>query len=197
MLTPDSSPTATLADETDVAAALGRPLSTAERQRVMPILRKASDLFRRAARQHFTAARSTVRLKSNGGRIYLHQQPVTMVHSVVDDAENAVTYALRGNWLDTALPSDQFATVDYSHGGTVPDLVRTTVAEIVKRVLSIDPAASAGAAQMSQAAGPFNESRTYAAWAQGGQTMLAPDDRAIAESYRFRTPTVHVIGVSD
>jgi hypothetical protein len=189
-----------LAEATDVAAVLGRPLTIDEVRRVDAILQKASELFRRAARQDFTSDESTSRLKVNGGIVVLPQRPVTGITSVVDDTGIDVPYIQQAGRLQVfdpgcpSLPlgSDAFVNVTYSHGGTVPDLVRLTVAEVAKKVLSIDPQAASGATNGSHTAGPFSESLTYANWAQGGQTMLAPDDLAIARSYRVRVPTVWV-----
>lgn len=175
-----------LAVAADVAAALGRDLTTSEAIKVVPILVKASELFRREAQQLFTADTSTVRLQVVGGDVHLPERPVTSVTAVVDDDGNAVTYTRHGGRLVTCLPSDRFVTVTYAHGGTVPDLVRTTVADIARKVLLIPEQATTGVSRATETAGPFSTTLEYATWAQGGQTMLAPDDRAIARSYRPR-----------
>jgi len=182
-----------LASAADVATALGRSLTPAELLRVGPILDKASELFRRQSGQQFTAGTSTVRLKVNGGRVYLTQAPVVSVATVVDDDAVAVTYTRAGQWLTVEdLTSADFVTVTYTHGGDVPDLVRLTIAEIGAKVLSVDPKARAGVSQFAHSEGPYSESGTYATWAVGGQTMLAPADVAIANSYRPKVPTVWV-----
>ena len=183
-----------LASKPDVEAALGRALTEEETGRVAAILLKASELFRLRAQQEFTPGSSVVRLKVNGGRVYLAQRPATEIRTVVDDDGNLVDYTQRGQWLDTGLPSDRFVTVDYSHGGVVPDLVRVTVAEVAKRVLSIPADAVQGVSNRSETAGTFTEQWTYAGWAQGGQTMLAPDELAVADSFRPRVPGVIVQG---
>lgn len=182
-----------LAEPSDVAAVLGRDLTSEEAIRVVPILLKASELFRDEADQLFTAGDSIVRLKSNGGLILLNQRPITEIRSVVDDHDCPVRYKRRGQWLHTHLRSDRFATVDYSHGDAeIPALVRTTVAEVAMKVLNIPEEAAAGVVQSSETQGPFTESQTYATWAQGGQTMLAPSDVAIARKYKLRAPRILV-----
>lgn len=182
-----------LADISDVETVLGRNLdSSTEVIRVEAILTKASALFRLHAKQEFTPGESTNRLKVNGGRVRLPQHPVVEVRSVKDDCGDPVQYTHMGQWLTVQLGSHAFVTVDYSHGGEVPDLVRTTVAEVAKKVISIDPRAATGVSQGSATAGPFTEQNTYAAWAQGGQTMLSPDDVAIARSFQPRVPRVWV-----
>lgn len=183
-----------LASVTDVKAALGRDLTTDETARVGAILDKASELFRAEARQQFTAGRSEVRVKVNGGRVFLRERPVTEVHSVTDEAGNPVAYTRFKQWLDVPKGSHAFVIVDYSHGGTVPDLVRLTIADVARQVLSINPNAAEGVTQYSEATGPFTEQYTYATWAQGGATRLAPDDLAIARKFRPRVTNVWVQG---
>src|SRR5690606_16716463 len=121
-----------LASAEDVEAVLGRDLTTEEAVRVEPVLDKASELFRRASGQGFTAGTSTVRLKVNGGQVYLTQRPVVSVESVTDDDGTEVGFDLFGQWLTVDRVSHQFVRVAYSHGGAVPDLVRLTVAEVAK-----------------------------------------------------------------
>lgn len=181
-----------LASESDVEDVLGRALTSSESGRVDAILDKASELFRRRSGQQFAAGRSTVRLKVNGGRVYLSQRPVNSITSIVDGSGDAVDYDLFDQWLQVPLLSHQFVTVTYTHGGAVPDLVRLAVAEIAKKVLLINPNAAAGLTQHTETSGPFTQSDTYATWAQGGQTMLAPADDALAQSYNFRPPRVIV-----
>lgn len=182
-----------LASPDDVVVALGRDLTESEEARVDSVLRKASALFRREARQLFTPGFSDVRLKVNGGRVYLPQSPVTDVTSVVDDDGAAVAYTRRQQWLRVPLGSDSFVIVVYAHGDVeVPDLVRTTVAEVAMKVFQLAPEAVSGVSQYSETRGPFTESRTYAAWSVGGQTALSPDVVAIARSFRVTVPTVWV-----
>lgn len=186
-----------LATADDVVAVLGRALTDSEFLRVGAILDKASELFRRRSGQTFTAATSTVRLKVNGGRVYLPQRPVTSMTSVVDDDAVAVVYTRAGQWLTIDADSDSrtsssFVTVAYAHGGTVPELVRLCIADVARQVLSIDPNAAASITQHTQTKGPFTESFTYATWAIGGATRLSPDDNALADSFKVRVPTVWV-----
>lgn len=181
-----------LASQEDVEAALGRDLTPEEQGRVGAILDKASELFRLASGQNFTPGRSTVRAKVNGGKAFLVQKPVTTVHAVTDDEGRDVVYALLGRWLTVPNRSHEFVNVDYSHGGEVPDLVRLTIADIARQILSIDPVASSGVSQYSETTGPFTDQLTYATWAQGGATRLSPEDYTIARSFRAKIPNVWV-----
>lgn len=172
-----------LASQADVESVLGRALTEAEQSRVDAILAKASELFRRRSGQQFTSGTSTNRLRAVVGAVTLTQRPVVSITTVVDEQGLPTPYRLQGSTLlvDTG---HRFVTVTYEHGGDVPDLVRLTIAEIAKKVLSIDEKAASGVTQSSTTRGPFSASNTYATWAQGGQTMLAPDDAAIADSYK-------------
>jgi hypothetical protein len=176
-----------LASSTDVAAVLGRALTSAESARVGAILDKASELFRRRSGQKFTSGTSTVRLRVVGDVVTLTQRPVVSVQSVVDDSGEAVAYTLRGSQL-VLTGLYKFVKVAYTHGGTVPDVVRLAVADIARKVLLIPEGARGGVSQFSDTTGPFTESGTYATWAVGGQTMLSPDDNALADSFRVRVP---------
>lgn len=182
-----------LAGDDDVRLALGRALTDSETERLPGILAKASELFRLEAGQTFTPGRSDVRLKVNAECVHLPQSPAGVIHSVTDDHGRAVAYTRRKQWLHIRRGSHEFVTVDYSHGDeAVPVLVRLTIAEIAKKVLSINPNAAAGVVQHQETSGPFSDSDTYATWAQGGQTLLAPDDLAIARRYRTRVPRLWV-----
>ena len=173
-----------LADVDDVAAAFGRDLTSDEQDRVEAILEKASELFRRRSGQQFTEGTSTVRLKVNGGEVRLTQRPVVSVASVTLDDGTDVSWSLFGSVLTVPLRSSDFVRVTYTHGGDVPDVVRLCIAELAKRVLSIDANAAAGETSHMDVDGPFTTQRSYATWAQGGQTMLAPDDLALADSFK-------------
>lgn len=181
-----------LASEADVKAAFGRDLTPDERARVGAILDKVSELFRLESGQRFTAGSSLSRVKVNGGRAFLRQAPVVTVVSVKDDDGRDVPFTLFKQWLTVPRLSHEFVVVEYEHGGVVPDLVRLTVADVARQVLSIDPTASTGVAQYGQTTGPFSDQFTYAAWAQGGSTRLAPDDLAVARSFRVKVPNVWV-----
>lgn len=183
-----------LASKADVEASLGRDLTSDEDARVEAILDKASELFRAEARQQFTSGRSEVRVKVNGGRVFLRERPATTIHSVSDEAGNPVEFTQFKQWLDVPKRSHEFVIVDYSHGGDVPDLVRLTIADVARQVLSINPNAAEGVTQYSETTGPFTEQYTYATWAQGGATRLAPDDLAVARKFRATVPNVWVQG---
>lgn len=183
---------AALATSNDVEAILGRVLTSDEHERVDSVLLKASELFRRRSGQEFTAGTSAVRLKVNGGRVYLPQRPVVAVTTVLDDDGDAVVYTRAGQWLTLDLRSHEFVTVSYSHGGAVPDLVRLAIADVARQVMLVDQSAQSGGLQSSTTAGPFSQQITYAPWAVGGATRLSPDDIALADSYRAKVPTVWV-----
>lgn len=185
-----------LAASTDVVAVLGRALTTSETARVGVVLDKASELFRRRSSQQFTTGTPTVRLKVNGGRVYLPQHPVTSVTSVVDELGAAVLYTRAGQWLtidpaSQSCNSSSFVTVTYAHGA-VPDLVRLAIADIARQVITVDANAQVGITQHTQTKGPFTESFSYASWAVGGMTRLSPEDNALADSYKVTVPTVWV-----
>lgn len=174
-----------LASTTDVVAALGRSLTSAEAASVGAILDKASELFRFRSGQQFTSDSSTVRVRNRAGVVTLMQRPVTAVSSVKDDDGADVSFDWSGRFQFTVSSNVKYVTVTYTHGGVVPDLVRLTVAEIAKKVLMISPNAQAGMTSSMETTGPFTNQESYATWAQGGQTMLAPSDDAIALSYRI------------
>jgi len=181
-----------LASQADVEAALGRDLTSDEASRVDAILDKASELFRRRSGQDFTVGSSQVRLRVSDGKVYLPQRPVIAVTEVIDDDGNAYSTRRFKQQLTLTDCLAEFVIVTYSHGGDVPDVVRLCIADIARKVLSIDPSAVKGMTQYSETTGPFTEQQTYAAWAVGGQTMLAPDDAALADSFRRRLPSLIV-----
>ncbi|MEZ5110919.1 MAG: hypothetical protein R2732_05390 [Microbacteriaceae bacterium] len=181
-----------LASEDDVEDAFGRDLTISERARVGAVLDKASELFRLEAGQMFTPGETTARVKVNGGRAFLRQSPVVAVATVTDDAGVPVPFTVFKQWLTVPKRSHEFVIVEYSHGGDVPDLVRLTIADVARQVLSINPNAAEGVSQYSETTGPFTEQFTYASWAQGGAARLAPDDLAVARSFRRRIPNVWV-----
>lgn len=179
-----------LASEGDVKAALGRDLTTEESARVGAILDKTSELFRLRSGQQFTFGTSAVRLRVVADKVTLTQRPVVSVESVtVDEAGGAaVAHGLYQSTLTVSgVQAGSFVRVEYTHGGEAPALVRLTVAEIAKKILSISAKAAAGLTSSTEVTGPYTEQEAYATWAVGGQTMLAPDDAAIAESFRVRS----------
>lgn len=181
-----------LATAADVAIALGRSLTTEETTKVEPILTKLSELFIRESGQTFVAGTSTVRLKVNGGRVFLPQRPITSVEAVRGDDGEVFEYTRVGQWLTVPLRSHEFVTVTYGHGGAIPDLVVVTIADAARQVLLVNPAAVSGATQAGTTTGPFSDQTTYAAWAQGGFARLSPEDISIARTFRQKVPTVWV-----
>ena len=184
-----------LASSEDVVAALGRELTSLEGARVGVILDKASELFRLHSGQQFTEGRSTQRLKVNGRKVRLTQRPVTAVVSVKDDDGNEYEYTRLDSVLTIDLRSHSFVRVAYEHGGEVPDLVRMTIADVAKMVLSIGTKAVEGHSQYAETTGPFTESGTYATWAIGGATRLSPDDIAFAKTFKVSTGSLIVTSI--
>ena len=179
-----------LASQEDVEAILGRVLTSAEEAKVDAILDKASELFRRRSRQQFTAGTSLVRLKVTADYVNLPQRPVVSVESVTRDVAGgaAVSFDLFQSRLTLrGVRAGDMVRVAYTHGGDVPELVRLTIADVARKVLLIDPNAATGLTQYSETNGPFTEQYTYATWAQGGETRLAPEDLVIADSFRVKT----------
>lgn len=174
-----------LASDSDVAALLGRDLTSAEAAQVEALLTQASALFRMTAHRSFTPGASTVRLKVNGGEVRLPETPVVSVDAVVSDDGAPIVFTQFKGMITVPLRSHEFVRVTYTHGPTeIPDLVVATVAAMVARVLSIDPKAKTGVAQHQTAATPYSESDTFATWAIGGQVMLSPSDLDVAKSFR-------------
>lgn len=174
-----------LASITDVQAALGRNLTSDETAKVGALLDKASELFRWRSGQQFTAGTSTVRVRNRSGIVTLMQRPVTAVVSVTDDDGGVLEFDWDSGAQFHVSSTSKYVTVTYSYGGAVPDLVRLTVAEIAKKVLMISPNAQTGMTSSMETTGPFTNQESYATWAQGGQTMLAPSDDAIALSFQI------------
>ncbi|WP_336630006.1 MULTISPECIES: hypothetical protein [unclassified Microbacterium] len=187
-----------LASSTDVSALLGRDLTSAEAAQVEALLTQASALFRMASRRSFTAGESLVRLKVNGGEVRLPETPVVNVSAVTDDDGNPVPFTQFQGTLTVPLLSHRFVRVAYTHGSdAVPELVVSTVAGMVARVMSIDPKAKSGVVQHQTTATPYSENDTYASWAIGGQVMLSPADMDVAKNMRpTRLSNTVVLGSS-
>ena len=125
-----------LATASDVEVVLERGLTASEFERVELLLAEASEAFRRESGQQFTPGVSEHRLKGNDGRVRLRQQPATAVHAVATDGGQTVPFQQMGQWLTVPLDSSQFVRVTYSHGGTIPAKVCSTVARSVVRALT-------------------------------------------------------------
>lgn len=205
-----------LASVDDVEALTG-PI--ADRLRIETLLNLVSARFCREARQEFTPGESTTRLQVVDRVVTLPQSPVVAVTAVTGDDGTAYAWTvpaptgreiviecggemmLRPGLIiespGSAARRPSHVLVTYSHGGDVPDPVRLCVADAVRRALSIDEAAAAGATSVTESdtRGPFSRSRTrqFASWAVGGQALLSPDDVALARSYRVRAPRLWVM----
>lgn len=185
-----------LASADDVALELGLEsaddLNASQTLRVPSLLARASHLFQNAAGRKFILDAYTNRLKVNGCRIYLPESPVIAVHAVEDDDGQPVDYTRAGQYLEVDLGSHVFCTVEYT-GGAIPDAVRAAVAAMVARYLNVDPQAVAGAKQVNLITGPFQSTLTFADWASESTMCLSDDDRALAESFRYKGTQVVVM----
>lgn len=184
---------ALLAQVSDVQAILGRDLTTAESARADTILNKLSELFILESGQQFVSGTSTVRLKVNGGEVYLPQRPAGDITSVKDEAGAEIPYTrLSTQWIAVPLSSARMVWVTYSHGGAVPDVVRLQIADDARQVLQIAPEAVSGQSQITQTSGPYSQSGGFATWAQGGQVRLSIEGQKLARSFRVTTGNVWV-----
>lgn len=184
-----------LATKDDVVKALGRGLTTSEAEQVDGHLMKVSELFRLEAHQQLTSGRSTNRLRVTAGAVTLPQRPVKAVLSV--DGSLGSDYTLFGQRLEVPAQTGTFVQVTYDHGyEEIPELVVLTVAGVVAQLFEADPRARAGVTQRGETRGPFSVQETYAAWAQGAAPRLAPDDRAVAQSFRVTSYGLIVQGYS-
>lgn len=179
---------APLVDIEDVEAALGRTLSDEEKPRALFVADKLSEDFRKRARQTFAVETYVHRLKvDGGGRVFPTRAPLVEVLAVFTDEGAPVTYEKRHGYIYVRAWCSDFVVVTYTAGLTeVPAAVRLKLADSVRRILLIPDAAAQGATQATETTGPFTQSRQYATWAVGGQVLLSPDDKALADSYRPR-----------
>lgn len=207
---------ASLATIEDVEALLGSTITDGV-ERAEALLAQVSARFRREARQEFTPGESTVRLKTVGGVVFLREQPATEVVSVVGPDGQPVGFEHHGQEVaissgsmvlvldsegspmsplrmdERSGPQLDFVTVTYRHGGAVPAAVVGAVADAVRRIIGVDPDASAGVTQQTDSAGIYSRTRQYATWAVGGQALLSPDEITLARSFRPVIPKSWVL----
>lgn len=187
-----------LAAADDVAHALGLEdadaLSASQSARVDSLLLRVSREFRREAERVFTPGTTTVRLLTVAGRVHLTE--------TVDEVEEVTYRDCRGeevvlgfevdgqdlivDYNGQVLPSGIPVTVTYTHTADVPDEVKATVAAIVARHLTVDPA-SAEAKATELAAGPFRT--RYADWTSN-HALLTPEECEQARSYRYPASSI-------
>ena len=173
----------------DIEAALGRPLTDSESARATFIADKLAEAFKARARQTFTVEQYTHRLKVDaGGRVVPTRAPLVAVEAVTTDDGQAIPYHVRHGFIQVTSPANEFVVVTYTAGlAEVPAAVRLQLADSVRRILLIPDAVAQGATQMTETTGPFTQTRQYATWAVGGQSLLSPDDQALADAYRPRS----------
>lgn len=195
---PEPEPTMVrLASVTDVVGAIGRTLTSDETAKAGAILDKASELFRVASGQQFTEGTSVVRLRVTANFVVLPQRPVVSVDGVTEDSNAGadIPFELFKSRLTlSGVRAGQMVRASYTHGGNVPEIIRLTIAELCKKVLTISPKAAAGITSAMEVTGPFTDQEAYATWAVGGQTMLAPSDLEVAHSFRVKIPGSIILG---
>lgn len=187
-----------LASPLDVQERLGRDFTAEESLRVEALIRDASSKVRQVSSQFFTLETTTVTLAlSPNGEVRLGQRPVVDVVSVEDKDGNTLTYRqVNDRLIVNPLPLNIWelhwpvghcvtgVTVEYEHGGTVPDDIIAVVCNMVGRALGSDLSAS-GVFQTSIDGYSESTSVTLGTHlAQGSISMLA-SEREICEAYRF------------
>lgn len=178
-----------LCEPSDVEAALGRVLTTAELGRAGALIEQVSEQYKWVAGQTFEPGSTTARLRVSNSRIYLPERVATAVTAVVDDEGYSGSWTLTGQKLlvKTAnglkVPSGVMLTVTYAFTGVVPALDRLTVAAAVGRNLTLAAPALTGVTRHTETMGPYTTTDEYAAWAVGGSSLLAPNDVLIARRW--------------
>lgn len=181
-----------LIEPSDVEQLLQRPLTDQERARARVAIVRLSAAYRDRSEQQVTPGRSEVRLKVDRGEVILPQQPAGTVHSVTSRGA-PIRYKQDGPRLLVDLAAHRFVTVDYEHGGAVPDDLIELIAARVADDLDVPDDARRGTVQVTTTSGPFSEARTYAAWAQGGVSGLGPDLDAYADRQRRQRTSLIVM----
>lgn len=188
---------AALATTTDVETRLGRSLTESETAKAEALLEDASALVVGYTGQQFLPGESYNLLQvKQGKKIRLTQRPVTDVLAITTTDGDDVTWTWDG--FQTIVIDSVFVcngdrlVVAYEHGNeTVPRDIVAVVASMVARTISIPTEAAAGVTQ--QTVGPF--SVTYAAWAVGGQVMIAPAEQITLNRYRTNLQgTIETLG---
>lgn len=173
---------AALATVTDVAARLGRTLTTEESSRVTAALEDVSAAIRAYTGQQITPGTSTVRLQNHYGDVVLPQRPVTAVTAVrtvtgegVEEPYMGYSY-IAGQRVRSLPPG--WVEVDYTHGyEAVPDEIKSVACQVVLRWLP-NPTGIRG-----EVTGPF--SVTYAIPATGVPMglILTRDEKKVLDRY--------------
>ena len=160
-----------LATSSDVAAELGRTLTTEESAKVDAALEKASAWVRAETGRFFEADTYTVRRKPRGGKVRLDDPTsVTSVSAIANDgtASTVTGWTLRGDTL-YGLTCDSWVEVEYVSAGTVPGALISVVAAIVGRAITSD--APEGAESYTITRGPFSESASFAEGVDSGAVL--------------------------
>jgi len=187
-----------LAANADVEAALGRALTIDEKKYVSKLIRQASAKMRAACHRPaaWTNNTTTSYLKVTNNQVYLPEPPVEII-SITDEKNRPITkWEWHGQWLtNLGLPasSSKFVFVIWHHREPIPDDVRGAVAGMVARVLAADSRAAAGVSTIQGTAGQVTGTETFAAWAQGRQVLLSPDDLKVADYHRPHVPKLWVM----
>lgn len=155
-------------------------------QEAQKVIDRLSELFCLQAGQDFQVKPYSHLVKVNGGIARLPVTPIVEIKSVTDHANGEpVAFELTHGLLRVKAKSHQIIEVDYVAGyDGAPEIVKSQLVDSVLRCLNVDSAAKSGATQVTKTAGPFSQSRSFAAWAVGGQIMLSPDDIALAKVFQ-------------
>lgn len=173
-----------LARVQDVEASLGQSIPDNQQERVEFILDKLSEAFIARARNPFEVRTYKHRLKVNGGRALPNRIPLLSVQRVESDRGKTIPWQVRQGAIIVDASLD-FVIVTYTAGyETIPKVVRLQIAESARRVYQIPDFAKQGIAQHTHSAGPFSKTYQVATWAVGGQSILSPDDIALADRFR-------------
>lgn len=160
------------ATHSDLATRLGIVLSEDEQSRAATLLGLASDMIRRAARQHITRATSTLKLKNAPGRVLLPERPAISL----DDGPGEID----GDYLTGVSGNIEFT---YTHGfDPIPDAIKAICLEVVVRVW-VNPG------NTSQEA--FGSERTSHG-ASTGLVLTAEERRAVKDVVRRGSQAVDI-----
>lgn len=198
---------AALADDDDLAARLGRALTTAEAARTPALLADASALIRAYTRQDFdVAADDEVVLRPVGVRLRLPQRPVTAVASVValPVAGGTATTLSVSDWtwdgadiveLDSWYPNwapHGTYRVTYSHGaGVVPaDVVAVGCRMVLAALLA--PTMAEGLVQERIGQYSYQYGQQAGSGSPGATVRLSEADKGDLRRYRRSAGTIQL-----
>lgn len=200
-----------LATADDVAAQLGRDLTSDEQNRVYGLLRLASSLVRAYTRQHFSPVTETVKLRSVSAQVKLPQRPVTnvvSVYAILRDGQLVALPLWYFDGIDTIggvavsddivinLPSwyttwwTGSVQVTYTHGyDPIPTDVVDVTASAVYRLFNAPGSGATGIS--SERVGRLFEYQ-LADGTDSGQVVLTATDKLILNRYRINSRSIEI-----